>query len=221
MNLKQPGVYALKSPADDAVLYVGSTQNMHRRKLRHHNLLSRGVHLHGLQAWFGEAGVAPDFYVIEMCSVARLDEREIHWFGVLEPKYFGKYPVNGAWKVTESTRKRISEGVKAYADKRGDYIRDGEGSVVRAHTCSNCEKPFLSRKKRQDTCSVVCRAALTKKGISLPEAKALYDAGWSYRDLASKYGVSRSAVQRRFKEEGVPVRTNTVQPKTSSKHFSP
>ena len=217
VNLKQPGVYALKSPVNGKVLYVGSTQNMHRRRLRHLNLLSRGAHLHGLQEWFGASGVAPDFVVVEACSVDQLDPREMHWFGVLKPSYFGKYPANGAWKITESTRKRISKSVRAYSDARGDYVRDSDGNAVREHMCSLCHKPFLSRKRSQYTCSVSCRTELTKKLIDLSEAQTLYNAGWSYRDLAVKYGVSRSVIQRRFKEEGVPVRSNTVQPKRNNK----
>lgn len=177
------------------------------------SLLRRGAHLHGIQEWFVCNGVLPHFKVLETpAHGVSLKVREAEWFVKLRPEFYGKYPdASGVWKNTVSTNERISAAVRERADLRGDYTRDASGAAVREHVCPVCGVQFWDRKRDRKTCSRECAAGFTRKHFDMDEAVSLYRAGWSFRKIADRYGVSRMAIQRTFNSAGVKLRPNTLQ----------
>jgi len=80
------GIYVIRNK-ENGKIYIGSSQNIHKRSLEHRSGLRRGVHdnNHLQKAWnkYGES--AFEFGVLERCEVEMLVEREQFWIDTIDP----------------------------------------------------------------------------------------------------------------------------------------
>ncbi len=78
------GIYVIRNK-QNGKLYVGSSQNIHRRALEHKSELRRGVHDNDYlqKSWNKYGEDAFQFEILEECEVAMLAEREQYWLDTI------------------------------------------------------------------------------------------------------------------------------------------
>src|SRR5580765_1516790 len=107
------GIYNIVNIANGDC-YIGSSQNIRKRKLRHKCELDRGIHSneHLQRAWNKYGGVEGfNFEVIEETTKDLLIEREQYYINTIKPRYNicrEAYSTRGRI-ATEETRQRMSE----------------------------------------------------------------------------------------------------------------
>lgn len=113
------GIYKITNK-ENGKFYVGSAQNLRRRKNSHLNCLKRGVHDNEhLQRSYDKYGIDSfDFSIIELCEIDALLEREQYYldqyFGLNECYNMSRYashPMKGR-KHTKETREKMSASAK-------------------------------------------------------------------------------------------------------------
>lgn len=78
------GIYVIRNKVNGK-LYVGSSQNIHRRALEHKSELRRGVHDNNYlqKSWNKYGEDAFQFETLEECEVVMLAEREQYWLDTI------------------------------------------------------------------------------------------------------------------------------------------
>ena len=110
------GIYSLVN-RENGKRYIGQSVDVRKRKNEHFGALKSGRHpnVHLQRAW--NNGARFDFEIIEQCSVADLNEREIYWIAEYDSFYNGYNQCEGGKSTTGrpcsvETRRKISEGNK-------------------------------------------------------------------------------------------------------------
>ena len=165
---------------------------------KHLALLKSGHHRRkDFVEWFQQEGSDASklsFRILEEGVEAQLNELEIKWFDLLGPRFYGKLPSAGeAWQHSETTKQKISAGVKRsrldnperiggrtgpHSEETKQKIREGllrhYGNVPpytyagknANQICTECGSAF-SNKNKKKFCSPEClksgRAVLGRK----------------------------------------------------------
>lgn len=110
------GIYSISSLGGEC-LYVGQSRYIKIRWRNHLKSLRSGKHPRkDFISWFeehGSDGRGMVFKILESlphdAADDLLNEREIHWFNELLPKFYGKKPsTNERWKLSAETKKKLA-----------------------------------------------------------------------------------------------------------------
>lgn len=197
------GIYAIFELGGDC-LYVGQSRDIERRWKRHLSSLRSGRHRRlDFIEWFSgqeDASTKMKFQIVEELDSESTDEelnlREIHWFDLLKPRFYGKLPsVKETWQHSEETKHKIREGMNKTFSKRSL-----KKNLVLNLVCERCGKEFTNIGKPLKLCSRNCgsfRSRLTPElKIELLEQSKIK----SLRQMAPEYGVSYVALHHIIKE---------------------
>lgn len=104
------GIYIIRT--GNGRVYIGSSNNLIRRKREHFSALNRSIHqCSALQKAFNKQNGA-EFTIIEYCMKEILIEREQHWFDLAHKiwikKIYNINPIAGKPTHSEETRQRMA-----------------------------------------------------------------------------------------------------------------
>jgi group I intron endonuclease len=109
----ETGIYKIQSKSIPERMYIGSSKNIHYRKLTHLAHLRNGWHNHRLQPHFNMYGESDlEFSVIELCDVSLLKTREQYYISKLRP-FFNFRNVNN----TDLHKREDLQDVRDYCKK--------------------------------------------------------------------------------------------------------
>ena len=148
--------------------YVGSSKNIRTRAITHFSKMNTG-HTHApylvfTQTFFSYGASAFSIDIIEECSVDRLLDRELYWFGVLKP--------------TENTMLFCSKGIAFSEDER---IQRSERTKKLWADPSYREKAVMARKGNAYSKGYKCtpeQAANRQKAGRISNMKRNYGLDW-------------------------------------------
>lgn len=142
---KNSGIYAIKNIENDK-LYIGQAYNIDKRINTHISAMKGGYEDCGYlqNAWNKYGGDSFLFYIIELCSSDKLDEKEIYWIKYLHShvsengynlSFGGEHPMKGRNHreysrakmsekrklrvTTDDTKKKISKSLQSNTRARG------------------------------------------------------------------------------------------------------
>jgi group I intron endonuclease len=199
------GVYAVINKTNGHI-YVGSSINIHRRKLRHLRYLKNGEHEnpHLQNAYNKYGGDAFEFVILEKTDAdARL---------LVEQKYLDIYRVNGkSYNIchiagspvaigrvkTDSHRKKISDSIRKFYDNNPQH-KEYLGSLKRGKTLSENVKQKM--KDGHERGAAHHNSKLND--IAVMEIRQKYSPHtYSFGMLAEEYGVDRKTIVRIIKRK--------------------
>lgn len=107
--MKYSGIYVIQNIVNDKI-YIGSSVNMHKRRISHYNCLRRGMHNNvKLQNAFNKYGESNFTFSVVECvkDKSNLIDREQVWLDFLKPEY-NICPSANKLIISEETRLRLS-----------------------------------------------------------------------------------------------------------------
>lgn len=120
------GIYGLYSLIDGTCLYIGCSKNIEfRYKNGHLKKLRFGDHRRkDFIDWFIENGRDEsliELIILEEClDVNELNPREVYWFNLEKPRFYGKIPSEKEkWKYTPAVSEKLSLKQKKYIADNG------------------------------------------------------------------------------------------------------
>lgn len=207
--MSDTGIYGIFDALDGTCLYVGQTKSIKARWQIHRRRLSNGTALNVFQTWFDSVGrdfSRLSFRVLELCeNIDKVkNQREIHWFYKLAPRFYGKRPSeNETWEHSDLTKERIRSAIKDAFDK-----------VKVTLTCAVCGNEFEARPKLEGEaafCKNPCQRFPQPRDESEflkateTELRDMYlRLNLSMREIGEAYGVTQPRVYMRFQELGIP-----------------
>lgn len=133
------GIYEIVNN-ENGKIYIGSAENLDKRKRNHFSQLSRGVH-HSvyLQNAYNKYGVDRfEFCIVEYCPVDKLLEREQYYIDTLLPEYNISRKAGSPLgiKRSDETKRKLSEIVKLAMtpDRRKRIGEMSKGRIVSEET---------------------------------------------------------------------------------------
>lgn len=223
----QQGIYKIVNTINNK-FYIGSSKNLHKRKLRHFNSLRKDKH-HNiyLQRSFNKYGEVFIFEVIEECE--KLFERETFYIDLLKPDYNIGCVGGGDMITNHPNREAIIKlstknllNAKKYRPRYGKdnsnwkgghkyFCKCGNKIQENAKVCNNCydrsgdNNPFFGKTHTKETRK---KLSISRKGKTPTNAKQI-----------SIEGVLYKTATEAAKFLGVSVGTITYRVKTKSNYF--
>lgn len=105
------GIYGIYCLANDKI-YIGQSKNICRRWCGHRFQLRKGIHSnpHLQAAWSKYAEAVFSFYILDICSVGQLTEREGEILSKLHvDQVFNHKAVSDAFECRDETKQKISK----------------------------------------------------------------------------------------------------------------
>ena len=136
--MNKSGIYKITS-TNTAHFYIGSSQNLSKRKSDHFSLLKRKQHPNKYLQRVFDKYQDLSFEVIEECTTDLLIVREQHYIDTLKPKY-NLRPVaesNRGWSMPEEARQKISirnKGKKLSEEHKQRLLKIRTGSKASEET---------------------------------------------------------------------------------------
>jgi len=160
MLINTSGIYAIQTPSGKR--YIGSAQNLARRRSVHFHRLRKGLHhCAGLQRAFDKYGEAQlVFSVIEHCAVARLIEREQYHLDCAAPRslYNARKQADSNLGLRQSPETRAKLSAAHTGKEHTQAHKDNVARAKRAQTPETRAKISAALKGRP--MSDAARAAL-------------------------------------------------------------
>jgi len=211
-------VYTLSHPETGEVRYVGiTTAELNTRLIQHISVAKRSERHTHKDCWVRsllDKGLKPTIEVIEEVTVDALNDREV--------EYIAKFKSDGArltnstsggqanFTVSEETKAKMSEASKGKKKSEDHRKNIGLASSLRRHTEETKAKMSViatGRPRTEETRKKIAETRLAK-GIGKGENNSksilkeyqvleIYDKiklGYTDKELASKYGISKSGV---------------------------
>ena len=190
----EAGVYLITNNVNGKC-YVGSSINLHSRRLKHFNDLLKNKHVNRhLQNSYNKYGKeAFEFKIIEILEITedikdRLLEREQFWIDNLKPEY-NILQVAGStlgYHHTEETKKKISNSTKGVSksEEHAKHIRESQkGKVLSEEHKAKLSEAAKHRKSMSNHCII------SIDGI-------IYN---SIKEASAATGVKYNTIQKRLK----------------------
>jgi group I intron endonuclease len=182
-HILKPGIYQFTNKVNGK-RYVGSSKNIHYRKLDHLSMLRNGVHnnLHFQRSFSKHKEDCFHWEVLEYCSLENMLDREQYYLDFFKPEYniLTNARNSSGIKRSQETRDKISRSRKGkcagknhpnYGKKRSKEIID-KMSVGAKERCSIYGGPMKGKKHREES-KAKMRANLL--GTSRRAGKVLYE----------------------------------------------
>lgn len=190
------GIYALFDAEDETCLYVGQSKDIYQRFTQHLKLLRSGKHRRKeFVEWWVSSGSNKDsirLEVMEECEAGNRNQKEIDWFNILKPKYYGQKPtLKGNWEKTEAVRRKMSESASHRIE---GMPRNEHGRILYSFSCNVCSADYLSIKKKSYFCSNKCRhfekRASFRNNFTKEQVLKMRGEGMTYREIGKHLGTS-------------------------------
>lgn len=184
---KTSGIYQIKNTVNGKI-YIGSSQDLLKRKRGHFNALYNGKHCNNfLQNAYNKYG--KEFFlftVLEECEIDILIEREQIYLDRLQSyKQSNGYNIrsiaesNRGWSPSEETRRRMGKAQKGNKNGLGN-----KNWLGKKHSDETKKKMSRSNKR--------LNAKLCEQNI--PDIRKMYAEGSSCIEISIKYGVHRVTI---------------------------
>ena len=210
----QHAIIYLYTDNTNSMKYVGYTrQSLKRRHSQHINSKSDGHFARALRSH------GPDNFTLE---ILYMSADHNHTFSVMEQYFIEQYdsikngynsckggqcgPINPATKISEETKKKISDTMKAFIKKNGNVGRQGK-----KHSTESIKKMSDAKKGKPSPFRVPTPAK--------SDLEALYNQPMNMTNIGRIYGVSNVTAKKWFVELNIELRSHSQAIKLFAKNM--
>lgn len=194
------GIYKLISKKT-LEFYIGSSQNLQKRKSDHFSLLKNNKHPNKyLQSVYNKR---EDIYfeIIEECNIENLIEREQYYIDTLFPKY-NLRPIaesNKGWKMSNESKTKISSfnKGKTLSEEHRKAISDKNKIVLKGRKLSEEHIESIRQVRTGWKLSDITKEKIRQKAIGRDKGKILSDS------TKEKIGLAFSKKVYQYTKEGI------------------
>lgn len=221
----ESGIYRIVNK-ENGRHYIGSSKNLHKRKICHFSYLRRRKHhCYKLQLDYNLFG--PDVFEFEVLEYTEnLMEREQYYldtllkedsYNLLKEAYaaYGEnHPMWGRKHTPEARAKikaaRAKQTIKHSKETREKISRSNKGRKLSPESIEKMRQTKLASKKP------AWHRIVLEKSVEKDLIES-YKAGYDMRYLAKKFKLSRSTVKRILQENNIEIRTSVEQKKINAR----
>jgi group I intron endonuclease len=190
------GIYVITNQVTGKV-YIGQSLNLRTRCVTHYNSLTNetSANIHLQSSWKKYGGSSFSFSVLELCSPAELDSKELHWISSLKSHdrllgYNAERFPRGTGALSAETRRKISENNSHFW--KGKHL-SSEHRRKQSEALAGVPKPPLTSVHIEN----LCRSARNRWTKEEREARRLSQtAKWADPEYREKLRKSHSRPRR-------------------------